>query len=133
MKANLNVILQSQEQLAIQHEINKHLQLGLLETLSDKRKRIRHRKKLNLVSKENSRALLYYSSIVRIVLVIKAEREVIAIAEKTKKNSRKIQVIEDKQRNKIVAQERALQHQVEKDLKAIVVAKKLAIKEAKKK
>ena len=32
-----------------------------------------------------------------------------------------------------MAQERALQHQVEKDLKAVAVAKKLATKEAKKK
>ena len=70
---------------------------------------------------------------VRIALAIEAEREAIAIAKKAKKNTRKIQVIEGKQRKKAVAQERALQHQVEKDLKAIVVAKKLAIKEAKKK
>ena len=68
-----------------------------------------------------------------ITLVIKAEREIIAIAKKAKKKTRKIQVIEDKQRKKTAAQERALQHQVEKDLKAIAAAKKLAIKEAKKK
>ena len=63
---------------------------------------------MNLVSKENSKALLYYSSIVYIALAIKAEREIIAIAEKAKKNTRKAQVIEDKQRKKTAAQERAL-------------------------
>ena len=45
---------------------------------------------MNLVSKKNSRAKLYYSSIVYIILIIKAEREIIAIAKKTKKNTRKI-------------------------------------------
>ena len=88
---------------------------------------------MNLVSKKNSRALLYYSFMICIVLAIKVERETIAIAEKAKKDIRKAQVIEDKQRKEIAAQERALQHQVEKDLKAIVVAKKLAVKETKKK
>ena len=58
---------------------------------------------MNLVSKKNSRALLYYSSIVYITLIIKAEREIIAIAKKAKKDTRKIQVIKDKQRKKIVA------------------------------
>ena len=44
---------------------------------------------MNLVSKENSEALLYYSFMVCITIVIKAEREIIAIAKKTKKNTRK--------------------------------------------
>ena len=61
----------------------------MLETLSNKRKRIRHEKKLNLVSKKNSGALLYYFSIVCIILAIEAEREAIAIAKKTKKDTRK--------------------------------------------
>ena len=88
---------------------------------------------MNLVSKENSRALLYYSSMICIALVIEAEREAIAMAEKAEKDARKAQIVEDKQRKKAVAQERALQHQVEKDLKAVAVAKKLAAKKAKKK
>ena len=68
-----------------------------------------------------------------IALAIEAEREAIAVAEKAKKDTRKAQVIEDKQRKEAVAQERALQYQVEKDLKATAAAKKLAVKEAKKK
>ena len=51
---------------------------------------------MNLVNKENSRALLYYSFMVHITLAIEVEREVIAIAEKAEKDTRKAQVIEDK-------------------------------------
>ena len=81
----------------------------MLETLSNKRKRRRHEKKLNLVGKKNSGASLHYSSTVRIALAIEVEREAIAIAEKAEKNTRKAQVIEDKQRKEAAAQERALQ------------------------
>ena len=63
---------------------------------------------MNLVSKENSGALLHYSSTVRIALAIEAEREVIAIAKKAEKDTRKAQVVEDKQRKEAAAQERAL-------------------------
>ena len=107
-KANLDVILWLQEQLAVQHKINKHIQAGLVETLSNEKKRRKRGKKLNLVGKENSRALLYYSSMVCIALAIEAERKAIAIAKKAEKNTRKTQVIEDKQRKEAAAQERAL-------------------------
>ena len=131
-KANLDVILWSQERLATQHEIDKYLQSGLLETLSNKRKRRKRRKKLNLVSEENSSAFLHYSSTLRVALTIEAEREAIAIAEKAEKDARKAQVAEDKQIKDAMAQEKALQRQVEGDVKAAAAAKKLAIKEAKK-
>ena len=57
---------------------------------------------------ENSGALLHYSSTVCIALAIEAEREVTAVAEKTEKDTRKAQVVENKQRKETVAQERAL-------------------------
>ena len=63
---------------------------------------------MNIISKKHSGAELYYSSTVHVALAIKAEREVIAIAEKAEKDARKTQVIEDKQRKKTAAQERAL-------------------------
>ena len=63
---------------------------------------------MNLVSKKNSGASLYYSSIVCIALAIEAEREAIAIAKKAEKDTRKAQVIEDKQRKEAAAQEKAL-------------------------
>ena len=44
---------------------------------------------MNLVSKKNSRAKLYYSSTVRITLTIEAEREAIAIGKKAEKDARK--------------------------------------------
>ena len=75
----------------------------MLETLSNKRKRRRHRKKLNLVSKENSRAKLYYSSTLRIALVFEAEKEAIAVAKKAEKDVKKAQVKENKQRKEIEA------------------------------
>ena len=57
-KENLDIILWSQQRLAAQHEIDKHIKLGLLETLKIKKKRRARGKRLNLVGKEASGAEL---------------------------------------------------------------------------
>ena len=53
-KLNLNVTLRSQERLAVQHKVDKHLLAGLLETLRNEKKRQQSEKRLNLVGGEDS-------------------------------------------------------------------------------
>ena len=52
----LKVIFRSQERLAVQHEINKHVNSGIIESIEIEKKRRRHGKKLNLVGEEDNRA-----------------------------------------------------------------------------
>ena len=87
---------------------------------------------MNLVGEEALGAKLYYSLMVRIALAFKAEQETIIATEKAKKEAKKAQATENKRRKEKKAQERAIQYQVEKDLKAIAAADKLAQREAKK-
>jgi hypothetical protein len=84
-KANLNVILKSQERLAVQHEVNKHLQSGLLETLKTEKKRRQHGKKLNLLGETDTGAQLFHSSRVLAALAYEVEKNKKAAIEKADK------------------------------------------------
>ena len=87
---------------------------------------------MNLVSEEASGAKLWYSSTVRVALAYKAEQEAKIAAEKAEKEAKKTHTTENKRRKEEEAQERAVQRQVGKDLKAMAAADKLAQREAKK-
>jgi hypothetical protein len=131
-KANLDLILRSQERLAAQHEVDKHLQAGLLETLKNEKKWRQRGKRLNLVGEEDQGAQLFHASRVRAALAYEAEKEAKAMVEKAEKIARKVKVVESKQRKKLEIQEKALQHQLDKEAKAQAKAEKLAAKEAQK-
>ena len=107
-KANLDVILRSQERLATQHKIDQHLQKGLLKTLKTEKKRRQHRKKLNLVGEKDSSAQLFGSSEVCVILAYKAEKEALVTVKKAGKAAKKAQAAKNKQRKKAKAQEKAL-------------------------
>jgi hypothetical protein len=52
-KEGLDLILRSQERLAAQYEVDKHIQNGLVTILKAEKKRRRRGKKLNLVGEED--------------------------------------------------------------------------------
>jgi DDE superfamily endonuclease len=131
-KANLDLILRSQERLAAQHEIDVHIQEGLIETLKKEKERRKRGKKLNLVGEEEFGAQLFHSSRVCEALAYEAEKETAAAAIKADKEAKKAQVQENKARKVAEAQERAVQRQVDKEIKAQKAAEKLAEKEAQK-
>ncbi|TAQ86407.1 hypothetical protein B7494_g5258 [Chlorociboria aeruginascens] len=117
-QTNLDVILRSQERLAAQHEVDKHLNKGLLETLKNEKRRRQRGKKLNLVGEEDSGAQLFHSSRVRAALAFEAEKKAIATADKVEKDARKARALENKQLKEVEVQEKALQRQVDKEIKA---------------
>ncbi len=84
------------------------MNVGLLETLKNEKKRRARRKKLNLVSEEDNRAQLFHSSRVRATLTYKAEKEAIVTAEKAEKEAKKAQATKNKKRKEEEAQEKAL-------------------------
>jgi hypothetical protein len=129
---NLDVIFRSQERLAAQHEVDKHLQSGLQETLKNEKKRRQRGKRLNLLGEEDSGAQLFHSSRVRAALAYEAEKEARVAAEKVEKEVKKAQAAENKQRREAEAREKTLQRQIEKEAKARAKAEKLAEKEARK-
>jgi hypothetical protein len=53
IQANLSVILKSQERLAAQYEVDKYLNIGLIETLKTEKARRKRGKKLNLVGEDD--------------------------------------------------------------------------------
>ena len=130
-KANLDVIFKSQEQLAVQYEVDKHLQSGLLETLKAEKKWRQHGKKLNLLSETDTWFQLFHSFRVCTALAYKAEKNEKATIEKADKETKKAQGQENICKKKEEAEKRALQRQVAKDLKAQVAAEKQAAKESK--
>jgi hypothetical protein len=132
-KQNLDIIFQSQERLAAQHEVDKHMQSGLLETLKNEKKRRQRGKKLNLVGEEDTGPQLFHSSRVFVAQGFEAEKQAKVAAEKADKEAKKAQGAENKRKKEQEAKERALQRQVVRDAKAAEAAKKLAAKEAKKK
>jgi hypothetical protein len=131
-KENLQLILRSQERLAAQHEVDRHIQSGLLETIKKEKKKRKRGKKLNLVGEEDTGAQLFHSLKVRAALAYQAEKEAKERAEKAEKDIKKAVATENKKRKAQEAEERALQRQVAKDIRAQNVAEKLAVKEAKK-
>ena len=131
--ALFDLILRSQERLAAQHEIDKHITQGLLETLKEEKKRRKRGKRLNLVGEEDSGAQLFHSSKVQAALAYEAEKEAKLAVEKAEKASKKAKGVENRQRKEEQAKERALQRQVAAEAKAKAKAEKLAAKEARKK
>ena len=87
--ALFDLILRSQERLAVQHEIDKHITQGLIETLKEEKKRRKRGKRLNLISEEDSSVQLFYLSKVQATLVYKAEKEVKLAVEKAEKAKKK--------------------------------------------
>jgi hypothetical protein len=131
-KENLNVILKSQERLAAQHEVDKHMCSGLLETIKNEKQQRQRGKRLNLIGGEDSGAQLFHSWRVHAALAYEAEKEAKATAEKTEKVAKKVKVQENKLLKRVEAQEKALQHHAEKGVKAQAKAAKLAEKKAQK-
>ena len=129
---NLAVILRSQERLAAQHEIDQHIQRGLIETLKKEKKRRKRGKRLNLVGEEDTGAQLFHSSRIRAALAYRAEQDALKEVETAAKLVKKAQALENKQRKEQEAEERALQRQVVKESKAQAKAIQLAAKEARK-
>jgi hypothetical protein len=105
---------------------------GLLETFKDEKKKRKRGKRLNLVGGEDNGGQLFDSARVRAALDYQEEKDAIAIAEKARKDAKKMQIVENKKR-KEEAQEKALQRQVVREAKAKAAADKLAEKVAKKK
>ncbi|KAN0079622.1 hypothetical protein V8E54_004836 [Elaphomyces granulatus] len=87
-----------QERLAAQHEIDKHLQSGLQETLKNEKKRRQRGKRLNLLGEEDSGGK-------------SGGRE-------GRKGSKEGTSKENKQRREAEVREKTLQRQVEKEAKA---------------
>ena len=129
-KLNLDVILRSQERLATQHEIDQHIQSGLLKTLANEKKRRKRHKKLGLVGDGDTGAQLFHSSKVQAAKAFAAEKEAKEQAEKAEKEAKKAQVTENKLQKDVKAQEKAVQRQLDKESRAQEKAEKLATKEA---
>ncbi len=129
-KENLDLILRSQERLAAQHEIDQHIQRGLLDTLTNEKKRRKRGKKLNLLGEEDIGAQLFHSSRVYAALEFQAAKEATEQAEKAGKEAKKAQATENKQRKEVEAQEKAVQRRLDREVKAQAKADKLAAKEA---
>jgi hypothetical protein len=115
---NLNCIFRSQEQFVAQHEIDKHLQSGLIETFKTEKKRRKCGKRLNLISEEDSGAQLFHMSKVCAALAFEAEKEAKQATERTEKFEKKAQAVLNKQRKEEEAQERAMRRHTEKDMRA---------------
>jgi hypothetical protein len=131
-KQNLDLILRSQERLAAQHEVDKHIQSGLFKSLKNEKKRRQRGKRLNLVGEEDSGAQLFHTSRVRVAQAFAAEKEAAIQAEKAAKAEKKALVVQNKQRKALEAEERAVQRQVNRELKAQKQADKVAAKKLKK-
>jgi len=82
---------------------------GLLKTLKAKKKRRKCRKRLNLVSKEDSSIQLFSTNRVQAILVFKAKQEAKAATKKAEKSTKKVLAQEKKQKKEEEAKERALQ------------------------
>ncbi|KAF8847074.1 hypothetical protein BDZ45DRAFT_782437, partial [Acephala macrosclerotiorum] len=114
-KANLDMILKSQEKLAAQHEVDRYFYQGLEEALKDEKKRRQRGKRLNLVGEEEGEAQLFSDDQVRKALEIRDAKEALEAAEKAEKAARKVQATEKRERKAQEAQDRALQRQVERE------------------
>ena len=86
-----------------------------------------------MVSEEDTGTQLFHSSRVHTAKAFEAEIQVKTAVEKAEKEAKKIQGAENKRRKEQEAQEKVLQRQVVRDAKAVEVAEKQAVKEAKKK
>jgi hypothetical protein len=53
-QANLELIFRSQLRLAVEHSIDKHTKISLLESLKEEKKKRKQGKKLNLLNKEDT-------------------------------------------------------------------------------
>ena len=106
-KENLDLILRSQERLAAQHEIDRHIQSGLLDTLANEKKRRKRGKRLNLVGEEDIGAQLFHSSKVQVAKAYAAEKDAKEQAEKAEKEAKKAQATENKHKKEVKAQEKA--------------------------
>ena len=71
-----------------------------------------------MVGEEDSGAQLFYSSRVRATLTFKAEKEAKEKAERAEKDTKKALAVENKKRKEQEAEERAVQRQIVKDIKA---------------
>ena len=90
-KETISLILRSQEQLAVQHEIDQHIQRSLFETIKTEQQR-QCRKRLNLISKENNGAQIFTLSQVHAALEYAATKEARATVEKAEKVAKKVQL-----------------------------------------
>jgi hypothetical protein len=131
-KANLDLILRSQEELAAQHEVDNHLQAHLLETLKNEKKWRQREKRLNLFGEEDQSTQLIHASRICAALIYEAEKEAKAMVERNEKIAKKVKAVENKQRNQLEIQERALQYRLDREAKTQVKAEKLAVKKAQK-
>ena len=86
-----------------------------------------------MVGEEDSSAQLFHASRVHAALAYEAEKEAAVVVEKAAKDAKKAQAIENKQRKEAEAQKKALQCQVDREVKAQAKAEKEAAKEAQKK
>ena len=128
----LKVIFRSQERLAVQHEINKHVNSGIIESIEIEKKRRRHGKKLNLVGEEDNGAQFFHTAQVCLAIAVQAEKEAVQQAKKTLIAAKKIQAKENKEQKQVEIEERAIQCQIAKNVRAQNQAEKQAAKEAKK-
>jgi hypothetical protein len=109
IKENLDLILRSQERLAAQHKVDKHIQSGLFESLKTERRRRNKGKRLNLVGEEDSGARLFHSSQVRAALAFEAEKQAKEAVEKAAKDAKKALIVENRKQREQEAQEKAVQ------------------------
>jgi hypothetical protein len=101
--SKLDLLFRSQQKLAAQHEIDRHIQGGLLETLKDEKKRRQRGKQLNLVGEQASSAELWDTA--KITLAQELAQQ---------KTNDKVQEKEDK----LAAKERKSQGKLEKAIAA---------------
>ena len=126
-KETLDAIFRSQERLAAQYEIDKYMKQGLLETLKDEKKKRKRGKRLNLVGGEDNGAQLFDSARVRTALNYQEEKDAIVIVEKAKKDTKKMQIVENKKRKEEEAQEKALQRQIVREVKTVTFATNIEV------
>jgi hypothetical protein len=104
----------------------------LFETIKTEKQWRQRGKRLNLIGEENNGAQIFVPSQVHAALEYAAAKETRTTAEKAEKVAKKVQAAENKQKKKAEAQEKALQHQKEKEAKAEVKAKEKAERDARK-
>ena len=132
-KENIDLIFRSQQRLAAQHEIDQHIQRGLFETVKAEKQRRQRRKRLNLVSKEDTSTQIFPPHQVLAAKDYAAKKQADIDLKKAETAAKKVVAVENKQKKEEEAQERAIQREVEKEVKAQAKAEEKAAKEAQKK
>ena len=101
----LEILFRSQQQLAAQHEIDKHVQKGLFKTIKEEKQRRRRGKRLNLVGEEAGSAELWDIAKILHTQELAKQKTDKAIQDKDNKAAEKVAKAKDKLEKAIKAHE----------------------------